>query len=537
MFESFHFLRPWWLATAVLAFGQLWLLWRVSDTSSRWRGVIASHLLPHLVSRQEQQNRLRPLAVLALVWVLGIVALAGPTWEREAAPFADEAPALMIVVEANKTMSAQDIQPSRLARAAQKVGDLLAQRKDARAGLVAYAGSAHLVMPLTKDSEIVVSMMNEISPDIMPAEGDAAGAAVRLADRQLKGSGQSGSILLVTDGVADSQRKEIAELRREGCAPVTVYAVAAPASVAAAAGGPPAPPLDPQQMRRVAKAGGGELVVVTPDARDIDQLLAIVEGRFSTATVAGEEGGEHWRDAGYWLLPVILLLALFWTRPGWSVRWPRSSVLMIASLISLLASTSEGGWFTELWVTPDQQAQALFSRGEYGQAAGLFMDPMRRGTALFRAGRFEEAGAEFGRVESATGAFNRGNALVMQGKYDDAIQSYDRALLLKPEWRAAQDNRQIAEIRAKMKERPEGDQGGPTDIGADEIVFDETGKKNQGGEKEEDEGGETELSQQEIQAMWLRRVQTRPADFLRTKFAYQYSKQPPVNVTPTDPES
>jgi len=45
-------------------------------------------------------------------------------------------------------------------------------------------------------------------------------------------------------------------------------------------------------MRRVAKAGGGELVVVTPDARDIDQLLAIVEGRFTTDTVAGEEGGS-----------------------------------------------------------------------------------------------------------------------------------------------------------------------------------------------------------------------------------------------------
>lgn len=534
MFESFHFLRPWWLAAALPAAGLLWLLWRVSDASRQWRGVIAPHLLPHLVSKQEQQGRIRPLAVLALIWVLSTAALAGPAWEREPAPFADESPALMIVVEANKTMSAKDIQPSRLARAAQKIGDLLAQRKDARAGLVVYAGSAHLVMPLTRDSEIVVTMMKEISPEIMPVEGDAAGAAVRLANRQLKGSGQSGSILLVTDGVDEIQQKEIADARREGCAPVNVYAVAAPANVVAAAGSPPAPPIDLEQMRSTAKAGGGGLVVVTPDARDVERLLAIVGSRFSAGSVSGEEGGERWRDGGYWLLPVILLLGLFWARPGWAVRWPKAIILMIALLPGFFSGSAEAGWFSELWVTPEQQAQNLFDRGEYKQAAGLFTDPMRRGTALFRAAEFEAAGAAFGRVDSAEGAFNRGNALVMQGKYDDAVQAYNRALQLKPGWKAAEGNRRIAEIRAKMKERPEGDQGGMTEIGADEIVFDASGKKNQGGDKAEDEGGGQEISQKEIQAMWLRRVQTRPADFLRTKFAYQYTKQQRVKPGTTD---
>jgi Ca-activated chloride channel family protein len=122
----------------------------------------------------------------------------------------------------------------------------------------------------------------------------------------------------------------------------------------------------------------------------------------------------------------------------------------------------------------------------------------------------------------------------MQGKYEDAVQVYDRALQLKPGWEAAENNRQIAEIRGKMKERPEGDQGGTTEIGADEIVFDESGKKNQGRKEDEVESEGKELSQNEIQAMWLRRVQTRPADFLRTKFAYQYTQQKRVNAGATD---
>lgn len=301
----------------------LWALWQVSDRSRQWRGVISPHLLPHLISRGEKQGRIRPLAVLGVVWGLAIVALAGPAWRREPAPFADKSPALMIVVEASRTMTARDIQPSRMERAAQKVGDLLARRKDASAGLIAYGGSAHLVMPLTKDPDVVVAMMNELSPDIMPIEGDAAGTAVRLADQQLKGSGQRGSILLVTDGVDASQQKEIAEARREGCAPVNVYAMAAPAARAAPAKGPPAPPLDADQMRITARAGGGESIIVTPDARDVDRILVLAESRFSTGTISGDEGGEQrWRDAGYGLMPFVLLLSLFWVRRGWSVRWP-----------------------------------------------------------------------------------------------------------------------------------------------------------------------------------------------------------------------
>jgi len=324
MFESFHFLRPWWLLAIVPGVALLWTLWHVSDTSRRWRGVISEHLLPHLLSQGERQERIRPLAVLSVVWGVTIVALAGPAWQREPSPFADESPAMVIVVEANETMAAQDIQPSRMERAAQKVSDLLARRKDARAGLIAYGGSAHLVMPLTRDSDVVVSMMNELSPGLMPVEGDAAGAAVRLADQQLKRSGQSGSILLVTDGVDASQQKEMAVARREGCAPVNVYAMAAPATSAAGYEGPPAPPLDPDQVRSAARAGGGESIVVTPDAQDVDRILALAERRFSTGTVSGDEGGQRWRDAGYLLLPLLLLLSLCWMRPGWSVKWPQA---------------------------------------------------------------------------------------------------------------------------------------------------------------------------------------------------------------------
>ena len=191
------------------------------------------------------------------------------------------------------------------------------------------------------------------------------------------------------------------------------------------------------------------------------------------------------------------------------------------------AQSADAGWFSDLWLTRDQQAQHAFDRQDYGTAQKLFTDPLRRGAAQFNAGEFEAAAASFGRVTTAEGAYNRGNALIMQGKYQPAIAAFDRALELKPGWEAAQTNRRIAEIRAKRQEDAGENRGQATEIGADDVVFDQNGKKNPSGEDEIEieAGAGDKLSDKEIQAMWLRRVQTKPADFLKSKFSYQYARQ------------
>lgn len=524
MLEAFHFLRPWWLVAGLPAIALLILVWRAGDASRAWRGIVAPHLLKHLLSRGDKRERIRPLGVLALIWILCVLALAGPAWRRDPSPFADEKAAMVIVLKATDTMQARDIQPSRQQRAAQKLKDLLDLRPGARVGLVVYAGSAHLVMPVTKDRSVVASMLTELSSDIMPREGDAAAKAIQLAEEHLQRSGQRGSMLLVADEVDLVQRKILATERERGSTPVHVYAVAAPADAPVPPGSPPAPPLDLPGMKEAARAGRGDLVVVTPDTRDLEQLVALAETRFSVGAIAGEEGGEtSWRDAGFWLVPCILLLVLCWARPGWSVRWPTLGLL----LGLIITPPAEAGGFKEVWVTPDQQAQIKYNQEAYREAAQLFTDPMRRGVAWYMAGDFEAAVASFGRVPTAEGQFNRANALVMLGQYEQAITGYDQALEKRPDWEEAKDNRRIARVRAERLKRPDDDHGGTGGmLEADEIVFDESGKSPPGSDQEEEQvQGDQVLSDQEIQAMWLRRVQTRPADFLSVKFAYQLSRE------------
>ncbi len=174
-----------------------------------------------------------------------------------------------------------------------------------------------------------------------------------------------------------------------------------------------------------------------------------------------------------------------------------------------------------LWLTPDQQGRRQFERSEFEAAAGSFTDPMWQGTAWYRAGEFKKAVQAFARRDSAEALFNQGNAWLMRGRYETAISCYDRALERRPDWKEALENRDLAAARAKMVEQKGGDMGDQT-IGADEIRFDPN--KKPGGE-ETQVAGEKAVSDASVQAMWLRRVQTKPADFLRAKFSYQLATE------------
>lgn len=184
-------------------------------------------------------------------------------------------------------------------------------------------------------------------------------------------------------------------------------------------------------------------------------------------------------------------------------------------------------WWS-LWYTPDQQGQRLVEQGQFDAAAETFRDPMRQGVAWFRAGEFEKAELAFARLGSAAAEFNRGNCLVMRGKYQEAVERFDRALQLAPDLEDAKVNREIAIARAKRTERTGGDMGDQK-IGADEVTFD--GKKSSEGQETETQESQP-LSDSAMQAIWLRRVQTKPADFLKAKFAFQLADEVSTGAQP-----
>jgi Ca-activated chloride channel family protein len=150
---------------------------------------------------------------------------------------------------------------------------------------------------------------------------------------------------------------------------------------------------------------------------------------------------------------------------------------------------------------------------------------MRIGMAWYRAGEFERAVAAFGQLSSADGHFNRANALLLQGKYDAAVAAYEQAIAKRPDWQAAVDNRALALARKARLAPPEDDAGGTGGkLAADDFVLDSSGRTDGASGEQTTEGG-TPLTDAQMRELWLRRVETRPADFLRARFARQLQRQ------------
>ncbi len=172
-------------------------------------------------------------------------------------------------------------------------------------------------------------------------------------------------------------------------------------------------------------------------------------------------------------------------------------------VLAIIATITWAG----LWFTPDQQGWRHFNRGEFVLAAEAFRDPLWQGTSWYRVGEFEKSARAFASRDTAETCYNQGNAFLMHGKYKKAIACYDRALEKRPDRKEAKENRTLAQARAKMTEAKGGDMGEHI-IGAGKVAFDNKAKIE--GQDTEIAGGKA-LSDKEIQALWPRRVQTRPA--------------------------
>ena len=302
--SEFHFLRPQLLLGLLPLLPVWWLLWRGQNSYARLQQIVDPHLLEHLVVGETQARRLRPAHLLLMIWILSTLALAGPAWEREAAPFADDDAGLVVLLKISGTMEATDVQPSRLARAKQKLRDLLEARESAATGLIVYSGSAHLVMPLTRDDRIVSAMVEDLTPELMPADGDALAEALQLAEQVLQRAGVPGSVLVMADGVAPSQVDSIS---------------AAPSSlpIQFLTTNSPMASVEPG-LARVASVLDARVLRLSVDQADVQRIAQRARSSFKAVAASGT--GERWRDAGYLLLPLIALLAAMWSRRGWLAR-------------------------------------------------------------------------------------------------------------------------------------------------------------------------------------------------------------------------
>jgi Ca-activated chloride channel family protein len=190
----------------------------------------------------------------------------------------------------------------------------------------------------------------------------------------------------------------------------------------------------------------------------------------------------------------------------------------------MVATGTAHAAFVDWWLTPDQQGRALFERGEYAQAAQRFEDPLWKGLAYYASEDFISAATWFAQVETPYGLFYLGNAMAHQDRLEEALAAYDEALSLEPEFAEAAFNREWVQGLYDLSQKEYEDFGGTGGmLGADDFVFDDRAK-NAEQTMTEAEARQQGLTDEQIESIWMRRVQTTPAEFLEIKFSYQLTQ-------------
>jgi Ca-activated chloride channel family protein len=459
-FSEFHLLRPLALlglipALLIVALTQ----WR-KRSAGNWEKIINPALLPFLMQGDSNKKQ-RGIYWVLLAWIVGCLALAGPTWEQLPQPVHKKDSALILIMDLSPSMLAEDIKPSRLARARYKLIDILQNRAEGFSALVVYGGEAYTLSPLTEDSNTIISLIPTLQPSLLPVYGSNTEEAVETAlELAINGGYQQGDLLLITDGVASPAFATVQSMiKRAGKFRLSILGVGTPqgAPIPTGAGGFVKdsngailiPKLSPASLQMLAQNNGGSYRTLSADDTDISALLAATEELFPDATKELERDFDLWDDRGFWLVFLLLPIILVSFRKG-----NIALLLLVPSLFSDPASAFE---WRDLWQTADQQASRALQEGDAETAQVLFKDPQWRGSAAYKAGDYQTAIDEFVQNNSADGHYNRGNGLAKSGDLDGAIEAYNQALKLQPNMADAIANRDLVE-QLKQEQQQNQDQ-------------------------------------------------------------------------------
>lgn len=487
-----YLMRPWWLL-ALLPCALLLLFARHHHLrASEWSGAIDEHLRKHLLQRAGNINM--PLIIIAIGWLLTILALSGPAWHKIPHPLQQSEAALIMVLDLSPSMYAQDIAPSRLERARNKLNDVLDRKQEGLTGLVAYGADAYSITPLTDDTDTVRNLLNALSPETLPRNAWGSNPVAALAEAQqiMTGGGvQRARILLVTDGVSKQNAKNMEAFLESGAMKLSILGIGTPngAPVPLPTGGflrdtrgqTIVANFNPATMRSLVQSYAGRYRSLTLDDSDIIHLLP--ENQHDAGTRESEREFDLWREEGPWLIPLILPLAVLGFRRGWLLSL---SLFFLASL----TPTAHALQWRDLWQRADQQAAKLAEKEQYADAANQFQDPHWRGFVQYKDGNYADALENLPQEGDARLHYNRGNTLAQMGRLSDAISAYDAAIDLDPDFQDARDNRTLLESIQQGQQQQGEQQQGQQQQGEQQQGEQQQGQQQGGQQQSQQQQGE-----------------------------------------------
>lgn len=468
--DDFRFANPKYLLL-LLGLAVVYLLLQRLRSAGRQRLLrfVAEENLKHLLvstgSIRESGKRFALWLGLAFMVLALARPQANPTMEDVEGMSLD----IYVLLDVSRSMDAEDIAPSRLRKAKRSVQHLMELLSGDRLGVIGFAGSSALLVPLTSDYEIVRSVLQNVDTSVIPTQGTDIGGALELAKSAMErgaqvvgtnGGARTNIFLILSDGedhgeknlaVADSIRNEggiifsIAYGTEKGVPiPVRNDRGELMGYKRDGKGNTVISTVQPKALSEVAQRGGGQFYHSTLEEQEIEDILARVQTAQRSGAITTK--ARIYEELYGYLLLISLACLLYsfvsvrslWQKSG--ARWSRLALLPLL----LLPTHANANPLSFLWNKEKRigvQSQELSQEGKPEAAADQLKvlqaeNPdssavnYNLGTYLLEAKKLEEGREQLGRVAKdknyfqAEALYNLAGSYMLEKKRPQAIASY-----------------------------------------------------------------------------------------------------------------
>ena len=285
--QAMRFARPellWLLLGVPLGLLLVAAAWKARGRARRaWAGTLFSRLTPAEDARRDRWR----MALFMLGYALLVLAMARPQWGGEMVMMKRRGIDVMVAVDVSNSMLAEDMRPNRLAAAKRAIADLVGRMGGDRVGLIAFAGDAYTVCPLTLDHGTVLLLLDSLNPGAVSFGGTNLEEAIRRARASfVREERKHKALVIVTDGES-TEGDPVREAEQAAEDGLVVYCI-----------GIGSPDGQPIPMRE--EGGGvsgyrrdrsGQVVNSRLDAATLEKIAAATHGRAFRATPQGLELG------------------------------------------------------------------------------------------------------------------------------------------------------------------------------------------------------------------------------------------------------
>lgn len=317
--QHFHFLRPYWLVIFIVLIYIIRAFTLRDDSLAQWRSLMSSDVLNSLTVDGNNTHWLSPQKMSIILGIPLCIVLMGPTWQQQPSPFSENNAPLIIALDVSSTMEQSDVQPSRLLRAKQKIIELLEVRGDSKTALIAFSGSAHVVMPISNDREMIRHFLDALEQKVMPVSGKLPESILPLSESLLANSDVPGTVLLIGDGATGNTVSAFKGFFEKQNAQLLVWAIGRESQLNIDDESTTSDiiPLQLEQLKSLSNESSGRLILMSNDNSDVKRVNSYINHNL----VIVDDNSRPWHDSGYPLVFVVGAIFLFWFRKGWTLQW------------------------------------------------------------------------------------------------------------------------------------------------------------------------------------------------------------------------